>query len=286
MSEQFFKCAAGAKVCVCETMVDTSERLCLLEKQLDTLRKEFAVVVPALVQRVDELERLVRAQEVALQQKNKTFDLDTLSRRFDSELCTGGGTSHASPAHDRVGKRFSLCETLEKWSGDPQPLIKPSCVSTSSYSLEDVPRRPWISANTRSPVRELIQKPVPRSPVPSSRLSSLPREWCRVVNALPEPEISNPIASLQNFAKHYLELEVEFEHRDVREEDCHQILVRCAGHNLGKAMDRRKSKARESAAKDALQNLHSNSCSLLIRLLADRDGVPLPSLGSRNALQT
>jgi hypothetical protein len=91
----------------------------------------------------------------------------------------------------------------------------------------------------------------------SSRSQSLDRTDNKILANLPEPSTTNPIAALMNFCRHYLHTELEFQH-EIDHRNHHIVTVWMHGRQLSWCQDARKRRAREIAAKLAIEYLNDH----------------------------
>lgn len=91
----------------------------------------------------------------------------------------------------------------------------------------------------------------------ASRSQSLDRTDNKILANLPEPSTTNPIAALMNFCRHYLHTEIEFLH-EIDQHNHHIVTVRMYGRQLSWCQDARKRRAREIAAKLAIEYLNDH----------------------------
>lgn len=77
----------------------------------------------------------------------------------------------------------------------------------------------------------------------------------KLLASIPDPLTTNPIAALINFCKHYLKIELDFRH-EVTLEHYHCVTVWLQNQPVSTCTDIRKKRAREQAAKQAIQYLN------------------------------
>ena len=98
-----------------------------------------------------------------------------------------------------------------------------------------------------------------------AKLRVLDKVRNRILASIPEVSNTNPVAALINFCRHVLNnAELEFRHEELPEnqEKCHKVTVYIRDIirdiRLGEAIDARKRRARELAAKLAIQFLNEH----------------------------
>jgi len=79
----------------------------------------------------------------------------------------------------------------------------------------------------------------------------------KLLASIPDPQTTNPTAALINFCNHFLKTELDFRH-DMDVQNHHTVTVWVQNQPISTFTDIRKKRAREQAAKQAIQYLNDH----------------------------